>query len=77
MTYPGLVGHPAPAAIINGAPRELAGPLPVVDLLAEYGLAVGMVVVEVNGRALLRSEAAAAVVHPGDTVELVRAVAGG
>jgi sulfur carrier protein len=62
---------------LNGQPRELTDPLGVPELLADLGLRPGMAVVELNGRALTRAEAAAAVVSDGDVVEIVRAVAGG
>ncbi len=46
-------------------------------LISRYGLQVGSVVVEHNGRALVRAEVMEAVLAEGDRVELVRAVAGG
>lgn len=62
---------------VNGEPRELAAATTVPQLVESLGLRLGSVVVEHNGEALLRSEAAATVLADGDTVELVRAVAGG
>ena len=49
----------------------------VTDLLAELGWAQRTVAVEHNGEALLRSEHPRVVLHDGDIVEIVKAVAGG
>ncbi len=46
-------------------------------LISRFGLQVGSVVVEHNGRALVRAEVTEVVLVEGDRVELVRAVAGG
>jgi sulfur carrier protein len=62
---------------VNGDVREVAEGTSVVTLLESLGLHVGAVVVEHNGTALVRSEVAAAVLAPGDVLELVKAVAGG
>jgi sulfur carrier protein len=62
---------------VNGEGRELPPGTTLATLLSELGLAIGSVVVEHNGRALLRAEAQAAVLADGDVLELVRAVAGG
>ncbi len=68
----------APGTVtVNGAARELAGPLPLPRLLADLGLVAGSVVVELNRVALTPSEVPGATVRPGDCVEIVRAVAGG
>lgn len=47
------------------------------DLLAQLGWAKRTVAVEHNGDALLRSEHDRVVLHEGDVVEIVKAVAGG
>lgn len=62
---------------VNGTEREVAEGLDLPALLAELGLQVGSVVVELNGTALLRSEVRSAVLKDGDVLELVKAVAGG
>jgi sulfur carrier protein len=62
---------------VNGRPVELPDGLDLPGLIEHYGLRVGSVVVEHNGKALLRSELAAVPLSDGDRVELVRAVAGG
>ena len=62
---------------VNGEGRELPAGTTLATLLTELGLVVGSVVVEHNGRALLRAETQAAVLVDGDVLELVRAVAGG
>lgn len=62
---------------VNGSARELEDGTTITALLDRLGLVVGSVVVEHNGVALLRSEVSGAELHDGDTLELVRAVAGG
>jgi sulfur carrier protein len=49
----------------------------VTDLLAELGWANRTVAVEHNGEALIRSEQPTTTLHDGDTLEIVKAVAGG
>lgn len=62
---------------VNGEPRDLPGGTTLPALLKDLGLATGWVVVELNGTALLRSEADATTLADGDVLEIVRAVAGG
>jgi len=62
---------------VNGEARSLPEDCDVPALLAGLGLGLGYVVVERNGTALTRSEAALTALAEGDVVELVRAVAGG
>jgi sulfur carrier protein len=62
---------------VNGGVRELPEGLGLVALIEQLGLRAGSVVVERNGEALVRSEMDAVVLADGDTLELVRAVAGG
>jgi sulfur carrier protein len=69
-------GGPAPV-VVNGAPRAVRDGTALPALLEELGLRVGTVVIEHNGVALTRAEARAAVLRGGDTLEIVRAVAGG
>jgi sulfur carrier protein len=63
--------------LVNGAAREVPAGMTLPALLAELGLGVGWVVVELNGIALLRKEIEGAVLTAGDVLEIVRAVAGG
>ncbi|HEY6744778.1 MAG TPA: sulfur carrier protein ThiS [Mycobacteriales bacterium] len=62
---------------VNGGVRDLPEGLGLVALIEQLGLRAGSVVVERNGEALVRSEMDAVVLADGDTLELVRAVAGG
>ncbi len=62
---------------VNGQPRDVADGTTLPQLLDGLGLGLGWVVVERNGTALLRSEAAVTVLTDGDVLEVVRAVAGG
>ena len=62
---------------VNGEARELADGTTLPALLESLGLGLGWVVVEHNGTALLRGEAATATLADGDVLEIVRAVAGG
>jgi sulfur carrier protein len=62
---------------LNGRPTDLPAGTTMTALLESLGLSVGSVVVEHNGTALLRSEVESAALADGDTLELVRAVAGG
>jgi len=63
--------------VVNGTAREAPPAQPLADLLTELGLGLGWVVVEYNGTALSRSEAAGVGLAEGDRLEIVRAVAGG
>lgn len=63
---------------LNGAPRELPdAPLTISGLLEAIGLGPQPVLVERNGLAVLRREFEATPVADGDTIEVVRMVAGG
>jgi sulfur carrier protein len=62
---------------VNGGPRDLPDGLELVALIEQFGLRPGSVVVERNGEALPRSAMDGVVLADGDTLELVRAVAGG
>jgi sulfur carrier protein len=62
---------------VNGGVRVVPDGLGLVALIEQLGLRAGSVVVERNGEALVRSEMDAVVLADGDTLELVRAVAGG
>lgn len=62
---------------VNGQPKDVEDGTTIPVLLQQLDLRVGSVVVEHNGTALLRGEVLATVLHDGDILELVRAVAGG
>ena len=62
---------------VNGDDIEVADGATVVDLLTQLGLGSKWVVVERNGDPVERRDHASTVLGPGDTLELVRAVAGG
>ncbi|MFN2503248.1 MAG: sulfur carrier protein ThiS [Acidimicrobiales bacterium] len=61
----------------NGNPVELAVGATVEDLLRALGLGGRWVIVERNGQPVARTAMAATALAEGDTLELVRAVAGG
>lgn len=63
---------------VNGAGRDLPdGPLTVTGLLVALDLGSQPVLVERNGLAVLRREFDETQVEDGDTIEIVRMVAGG
>ncbi|ABW11279.1 thiamine biosynthesis protein ThiS [Parafrankia soli] len=71
-------GGPGGARIVvNGQPREVPAGLALPDLLVQLGLRPGSVVVELRGTALTPSEMPSVHLADGDTLEIVRAVAGG
>ena len=61
----------------NGDALDVADGTTLPQLLERLGLGLGWVVVERNGEALPRSQAAETVLADGDVLEIVRAVAGG
>ncbi len=62
--------------VVNGAPYELAGAT-LGDLLAALGAPEDGVAVAVNGEVVPRSSRKDRPLHPGDRVEVIRAVGGG
>lgn len=62
---------------LNGAPRQLSGPITVAALLAAEGLTGKRVAVERNGEIVPRSQHAEALLAAGDRLEIVVAVGGG
>ncbi len=68
---------PTIGIVVNGERRRIDAGTAMPQLLADLGLGVGWVVVELNGTALLKAEVHRAVLADGDVLELVRAVAGG
>jgi sulfur carrier protein len=63
--------------VVNGEAREVPAGLALPELLVQLGLRPGSVVVELRGAALTPSELTVARLADGDTLEIVRAVAGG
>jgi sulfur carrier protein len=63
--------------VANGSPVELSEPAGLTDLFDALGVGPKWVVAEVNGEAVDRADMPSVVLHDGDRVELVRAVAGG
>ncbi|MFY9781610.1 MAG: sulfur carrier protein ThiS [Candidatus Baltobacteraceae bacterium] len=64
-------------ATVNGSPRELHAGITLGGLLAELGLAPDGIAVAVNGRVVPRRTFSEHALRDGDTVEIIRAVAGG
>ncbi len=62
---------------VNGKPRPLDGPASVSDFLATLDINPRQVAVALNGEVVARSDWPRTTIHPGDTVEIVRAVGGG
>jgi thiamine biosynthesis protein ThiS len=63
--------------VVNGEARELAEGSTVTALLDALELGAKWVVVERNGEPVERRDMATTVLADGDTIEIVRAVAGG
>ncbi|MCK9903941.1 MULTISPECIES: sulfur carrier protein ThiS [Parafrankia] len=70
-------GPPRARIVVNGEARDIPAGLALPDLLTQLGLRPGSVVVELRGAALTPSEAGSVRLADGDTLEIVRAVAGG
>lgn len=64
-------------ATINGEERELPDGTTVAALLEEFGAPRSGIAVARNDRVVRRSEYARFVVQDGDTIEIIKAVAGG
>lgn len=62
---------------LNGQPRQTDAATPVESLVSSLKLSPRMVLVEHNGRALLRSEWPLLRLQHGDRLEILRVVAGG
>ncbi len=64
-------------ATVNGAARTVRDGATVAELLAELDLGTEGIAVAVDGRVVRRATYAAHTLQDGDTVEIIRAVAGG
>ena len=62
---------------VNGEARTAGDAQPLTDWLGELGLPPETLLVEHNGRALLRSEWIGVRLADGDRLEILRVVAGG
>ena len=65
-----------PLLLINGEPKEVVATSMEV-LLAELSLPASLMLVEYNGKALLRSEWLSVGLSEGDRIELMQVSAGG
>lgn len=63
--------------VLNGAERELAGPVTVAQLLHVSGFGAKRVAVELNGEVVPRSLHVERDVADGDRIEIVHAIGGG
>jgi len=64
--------------VSNGESTEIAGPMPVTELLAVQQVEMpDMVSVELNGKILSRKEFDTTVIHEGDKVEFLYFMGGG
>lgn len=61
---------------INGQPREVTAST-AAELVDELGLPAPAVLVELNGKALHRSEWSTEAISDGDQIEILRVSAGG
>lgn len=64
-------------ATINGEARELPNGISVAALLEQLGVARAGIAVAKNERVLRRAEFESSTIVEGDTVEIIKAVAGG
>ena len=62
---------------VNGHDRELPDGCSIADLVESLGYGTRQVVVERNGEAVERERFGDITIDDGDTIEVVRAVAGG
>ncbi|HEU0114530.1 MAG TPA: sulfur carrier protein ThiS, partial [Thermomicrobiales bacterium] len=63
--------------VVNGKPTTIDAGWSVSDLLASKQMTDAMAIVELNGTILRRADYPAAVLSPGDRMEVVHAVGGG
>ena len=63
--------------IVNGVPRDASAPIDVAALVRDLGIEPRGIAVAINGEIARRSSWEVTLVHAGDVVEIVTAVAGG
>lgn len=61
----------------NGHAKQIDGALTLGELATSFGLEHKMVLIELNGEALLRDEWPNKTLSHGDRIEFIRVVAGG
>ena len=64
-------------ARINGEPREFQEPMSIAALLEALGTPLSGIAVARNGEVIPRSRLSVEFIADGDTIEIIRAVAGG
>ena len=69
--------HRRLSIFVNGKARQVSGELTLGELAADYSLDAKRLLVELNGRTLLRDEWPGHPLRHGDRVEFIRVVAGG
>ncbi len=69
--------NPPASITINGQTLPCDSPTALPALLASLGLEQRPVVIELNGRAIPRSEHPSLTIRPGDSLEIVTLAAGG
>ncbi|MGE3180657.1 MAG: sulfur carrier protein ThiS [Phycisphaerae bacterium] len=62
---------------VNGQTTEIAGPLNLAQLIAQYELTPNRVAIEVNRELVRRAEYPDKTIADGDTIEIVTLVGGG
>ncbi|MBI4311100.1 MAG: sulfur carrier protein ThiS [Chloroflexi bacterium] len=62
---------------VNGKPRELERPTPLLQFLQDHGVDSKFVAVAYNGTVLQKEEFGGVTLAHGDVVEVVRPVGGG
>ena len=63
--------------VLNGDPKELAGPVTLQALLDELQIPFGRVACEVNLKIIKRAFYATTTIQEGDVVEIIQAIGGG
>jgi thiamine biosynthesis protein ThiS len=63
--------------IVNGKPREIKGEMDLPSFLERFEINPKLVAVAINGEVIPKDAYAAAKVHAGDALEIVRMVGGG
>ena len=63
--------------IVNGVSRDVVAPIDVAALVRDLGIEPRGIAVAINGEIARRSSWEVTLVHAGDVVEIVTAVAGG
>lgn len=70
-------GKGAVRLTVNGKPREVEGPVSLVEFLEASGVNIQFIAVAYNGEVLERERFSSITLQEGDDLELVRPVGGG